>query len=99
MEPHSVILSPYENFVFALNSKESKRQYPHRLDKFLMFIGLNGTIEEKCVKLCDMSKKDSNLLQSYLIRFISSQKDRIKNQEIAEGTLRNYIKAIKYSSQ
>lgn len=34
-------------------------------------------------------------MQSYLIRFINSQKSRIENKEIAEGTLRNYIKAIK----
>ena len=95
METQSILLTPYENFVFALNAKESKRQYPHRLDKFLMFVGLEGTIEEKCLKLYDLSQKDSNLLQSYLIRFINSQKDRIKNQEITEGTLRNYIKSIK----
>jgi hypothetical protein len=29
------ILTPYDNFIFALKSKEAKRQYPHRLDKFL----------------------------------------------------------------
>jgi hypothetical protein len=78
-----------------LNAKESKRQYPHRLDKFLTFIGLLGTIEEKCLKFYELSQKDTNLLQSYLIRFINSQKERIENKEIAEGTLRNYIKAIK----
>ena len=78
-----------------MNAKESKRQYPHRLDKFLTFIGLLGTIEEKCLKLYELSQKDTNLLQSYLIRFINSQKERIENKEIAEGTLRNYMKAIK----
>ena len=66
MEPQSVLLTPYENFVFALNAKESKRQYPHRLDKFLTFVGLEGTIEEKCLKLYDLSQKDTNLLQAYL---------------------------------
>lgn len=92
----SVLLIPYENFLYALNSKESKRQYPNRLDRFLTFIGLEEMIEEKCNKLYQMSQKDTNLLlQSYLIRFINAQKDRIKNKEIAKGTLRNYIKAIK----
>ncbi len=61
----------------------------------MAFIGLRGTIEEKCVKLNELSKKDINLLQSYLIRFINSQKERIESKEISEGTLRNYIKAIK----
>jgi hypothetical protein len=36
-----------------------------------------------------------NLLQSYIIKFINFQKKRIENKEIAEGTLHNYIKAIK----
>jgi len=95
LETQLIALTPYENFVFALKAKESKRQYPHRLDKFLTFIGLQGTIEEKCLNLFKLSQKDTNLLQSYLIRFINSQKERIENKEIAEGTLRNYIKAIK----
>jgi hypothetical protein len=42
-----------------------------------------------------LSKKDVNLLQTYLVRFINSQKERIGNKEIGEGTLRNYMKAIK----
>jgi len=56
---------------------------------------LQGTIEEKCTKLYELSKNNIELLQSYLIRFINSQKERIENREIAEGTLCNYIKAIK----
>ena len=95
MESQFVALTPYENFVFALKAKESKRQYPNRLNKFFTFIGLQGTIEEKSVQLYELSKNDVDILQSYLIRFITSQKERIENKEIAEGTLRNYIKAIK----
>jgi hypothetical protein len=41
------VLSPYDNFLYALKAKETKRQYPHRLDKFLSFMGFKGTIEEK----------------------------------------------------
>jgi len=95
MESQFAALTPYENFVFALKAKESKRQYPHRLDKFLTFIGSQGTIEEKSVQLYELSKNDVNLIQTYLIRFINYQKERIENKEIAEGTLRNYVKAIK----
>jgi integrase len=93
LEPEG-LLTPYDNFVYALNSKESKRQYPNRLDRFLLFLGLEGTIEQKCNKLYELAQ-NTNLLQSHLIRFISSQKERIKNKEIGEATLRNYIKAIK----
>ena len=42
-------MTPFENFLFGMKSRETKRQYPHRLDKFLTFMGLQGTIEEKCV--------------------------------------------------
>jgi hypothetical protein len=57
MENQLVPLTPHENFLFAPKAKESKGQYPHRLDKFLVFMGLEGTIEEKCVKLYEFSKK------------------------------------------
>jgi integrase len=94
-EPQESVLSPYDNFVYGLRVKETKRQYPHRLDIFMSFMGLEGTIEEKCDKLYEFSKDNPNLLQSYLIKFINFQKQRIENKAIAEGTLHNYIKAIK----
>jgi hypothetical protein len=77
------VLTPYENFVFALKSKDSKRQYPNRLDRFLTFMGLKGRIEEKCVKLHQLGKNDINLLQSYLIRFINSLGIIIKVESIS----------------
>ncbi len=58
-------------------------------------MGLEGTIEEKCNKLFELSKENSNSIQSYLIKFINYQKQRIENKEISEGTLCNYVKAIK----
>jgi hypothetical protein len=88
-------INPIENFLFALKAKESKRQYLHRLDKFLTFMELQGSIEERCQKLYDFSKNNLELLQSYLVRFINSQKERIDKKDISEGTLHNYIKAIK----
>jgi hypothetical protein len=40
--------SPYQNFVFALKSKDVKRQYPVMLSRFLNFIGSQGdSLEEK----------------------------------------------------
>ncbi|MGH9973245.1 MAG: hypothetical protein ACRD93_05035 [Nitrososphaeraceae archaeon] len=89
------VLSPYDNFVYGLRVKETKRQYPHRLDIFMSFIGLQGTIEETCARLYEFSKNNIDQIQSYIIKFINFQKKRIENKEIAEGTLHNYIKAIK----
>lgn len=57
-------------------------------------MGLQGTIEEKCDQLFELSK-DNNNLATYLIKFINYQKQRVENNEISEGTLRNYVKAIK----
>ena len=95
-QQESVLLTPYENFLYGLKVPETKRQYPHRLDKFMTFIGLEApSTKEKCTKLYEIGKNSPELLQSYIIRFIESQKQRIANKEIAEGTLANYIKAIK----
>jgi hypothetical protein len=40
MEKSPLSLSPYQKFMYALNSKESKRQYPKRLQRFLDFINI-----------------------------------------------------------
>lgn len=93
-EKEILILSPYDNFEYALKAKSSKRQYPNRLDKFLSFIELQGNIKEKCNKFFLISK-NKELVESHLIRFINSQKERIQNKEISEATLGNYVKAIK----
>ena len=88
-------LTPYENFLFGMKAKETKRQYPHRLYKFLTFIGLQGTIEEKCGKLYEFANENVNLFQANIIRFINCQRERIETKEILEGTVCNYVKAIK----
>ena len=87
-------LSPYENFMYALKAEATKRQYPNRLDRFLSFIELEGSIQEKCNGLFEISK-NKEVLYSHLIRFINSQKVRIQNKEISEATLGNYVKTIK----
>jgi predicted phosphoadenosine phosphosulfate sulfurtransferase len=58
MKTQSVVLTPYENFIYALEAKETKRQYPHRLDKFLTFLNLQGTIPEKCSNALTGSMKE-----------------------------------------
>ena len=62
----------------------------------MVFMSFKGSIEEKCTKLYQFTKKNkgANVIQSYLIKFINHQKQRIE-KEISEGTLVNYIKAIK----
>ncbi len=41
--------SPYEKFIYALRAKESKRQYPRRLQMFPDFIKIQtSSIEQNC---------------------------------------------------
>lgn len=88
-------LSPYDNFIYALKSKDVIRQYPSLLDKFFEFLGFQGDRESKCRQLCALGKRDISLLQSYLIKYCIHEKDRVNKREISEGTLRNYLKPIK----
>jgi len=82
METHLLELSPYENFLYGMKAPVTRRQYPHRLDKFLTFMGLQGTIQEKCSKLYGIANENVNLFQANIIRFINSQRGRIDSKEI-----------------
>ena len=88
-------LSPYENFIYALKSKDVIRQYPSLLNKFLTFLQLQGNIEDKCHKLYELGRKDISILQSSLIKYCIVQRERVTDGKISEGTLRNYLKPIK----
>lgn len=91
--------TPYQNFAYALKSKDVKRQYPAMLMRFLNFTNASGeTIEEKCNSLYNFSQKIENrkALESELMRYIHFQQSRVDNKEISSGTLRNYLKAIKH---
>jgi len=63
-------LTPFDNFVYALKAKETKRQYPHRFGVFLSYLALKGTIPEKCSKLYEIAK-DVTQLQARLFNFIN----------------------------
>lgn len=90
-------LSPYSKFKMALKSKEVQRQYPNLLERFLDFYRFEGLdIEQKSIKFsCFAKSKSQEEIEDLVIRFVLFQKERIDNEEITSGTLRNYIKAIK----
>ena len=88
-------LSPYQNFKYALKSKDVQRQYPSLLNRFLTFLQFGGNIDEKCQQLYKLAKENSSMLQSHLIKYCVFQNERIQNNEISEGTLRNFLKPIK----
>jgi hypothetical protein len=49
---------PLQNFLYALKAPDSKRQYPRRLDCFLDYLGLKGTLKEKCLIFHEQSKQE-----------------------------------------
>jgi hypothetical protein len=42
-------INPVTNFFLALKAPESKRQYPKRFEKFLDYLKLEGTFEDKAL--------------------------------------------------
>jgi hypothetical protein len=93
-----LILSPYDNFLYALKAEATKRQYPNRLDRFLSFIGLEGSIQEKCNRLFEISKR-KEVLHSHLIRFINYQKVRIKIKKFQKQHLVITLRQSNFSVQ
>ncbi|WP_172602242.1 hypothetical protein [Candidatus Nitrosocosmicus franklandus] len=91
--------SPYEKFMYALNSKESKRQYPKRLQVFLDFMNIRSkSIEENCNVFFNRIKerKDgTSWLENELFKFFTLQNKRVEKGEISTETIKNYFKPIK----
>ena len=98
-EESPILLSPFQKFMFALNSKESKRQYPKRLQVFLDFIDIkSGSIEENSNLFYETTqgKKDSiSWLENELFKFFGLQNNRVENGEISTETIKNYYKPLK----
>ena len=90
-------LSPYENFLFALKSKETKRQYPKLLKMFFDFINIepSKSIEERAHILFEKSKEDRRWLETQIFRYIIYNRQKVEKKEIVAGTLKNYLKIIR----
>ncbi|HEY6658565.1 MAG TPA: hypothetical protein VIZ62_08555, partial [Nitrososphaeraceae archaeon] len=77
------VSSPFQNFTYALKSKDVKRQYPAMLSRFLNFLDIEGeTIEDKCHFFYNFAKNVDNrkALESELMRYITFQEVRIKKE-------------------
>ena len=86
---------PLSMFMYGLRAKETRRQYPKRLKVFMDYCSLDGCIEHQAKELFLRAKDNNIWLQSMLIKFIEVQKQRVKQGEILESTIRNYYKATK----
>jgi integrase len=86
---------PLQNFLYALKAPDSKRQYPRRLEYFFDYLGLDGTLKEKCIVFYNQAKTDLQWTQHQLMQYIEFQKERAEKGEIAESTINNYYKSVK----
>ena len=86
---------PLQNFLYALKAPDSKRQYPRRFEYFLDYLGLKGTLKEKCLIFYEQAKQETLWTQHQIMQYIEYQKDRAEKGEIAESTINNYYKSIK----
>ena len=94
-EIEEINVNPVLNFFFALKAPESKRQYPKRFEKFLDYLKLEGTFEDKALFFYKKAIENPQWLTNKLIEFAQYQKQRAQKGEIAESTIPNYFKAIK----
>ncbi|HSF51255.1 MAG TPA: hypothetical protein VLA74_10890 [Nitrososphaeraceae archaeon] len=90
-------LTPYENFIFALKSSETRRQYPKLLKIFLDFINIDKSkpIEERADVLYKISIENRKWLESQIFRYVKYYREKVEKREISAGTLKNYLKVVK----
>jgi hypothetical protein len=91
---------PYESFLYALKSSETKRQYPKRLkvvfDYFVLLDELKETqLENQCKEVVSKTLQNPHWLTSSLMKFIVFQNERIQRKEIVAITAYNYIRSLK----
>ena len=86
---------PLQNFLYALKAPDCKRQYPRRFEYFLDYLGLNGTLKEKCIIFYKQAKHDLLWTQHQIMQYIEYQKERAEKGEIKESTINNYYKSVK----
>jgi hypothetical protein len=80
---------PMTKFMYALKSKESKRQYPRRFKMFLDYLNLEGTINEQAKQFLVNTKNNPQWMEEKYMDFVSFQLERVSRGEITESTIKN----------
>jgi hypothetical protein len=89
---------PWTLYLYAMRSPATKEKYIMRLGKFLSYLNLQGTIENKRF-FAHKGNYDNVWAFNNIIEFLHIQKERFSRKEIAAGTIRNYVKSIKLFCQ
>ena len=83
-------------FMYALKSRETRRQYPQRLKVFLDFLDPSGgMLNEQALQLLDKVRQDPRWFEDRFMDFIGFQLARVSRGDISESTIPNYYKATK----
>ncbi len=84
-------------YLFALKSPVTREKYKKRLDRFFVFLGLEGqTTEEKSSVFIEKAKKEGNQwVFNSILRFMQFHLERVNRKEITGSTIQNYLKSIK----
>jgi hypothetical protein len=82
-------------FIYALKSKESRRQYPRRFKIFLDYLKIEGTINEQARQLLANTKSNPQWMEEEFMGFVAFQLERVSRGEISESTIKNYYKPTK----
>ena len=86
---------PLTKFLYALKSKDAKRQYPRRFKVFLDYLKLDGAINQQALDFLLNVKRNQQWIEERFMDFVLFQLERVSRGEIAESTIRNYYKATK----
>lgn len=86
---------PMVNFRYGLRAPDTKRQYPRRFQYFLIYLKIEGTLEEQAKAFLRRARQNPQWAQNSLMSYIEYQKERVKKNELAESTITNYYKATK----
>lgn len=87
--------NPLSNFAYALQSEATKRQYQRRLKVFFDFcLNNNKDLTSQAIQFVKIGN-DNSWAYTQIINFILFLKERMSKGDIAAGTVRNYIKAVK----
>jgi len=94
-EPTGFETDPYSLFIFAFNSPSTKEKSVPRLNKFFEFIGITGTLQEKCAIFAKNAAGQQTWAVVSVIKYLQMNKNRVERKEITAATFRNSVKVIK----
>jgi hypothetical protein len=86
---------PWMLFLYSLNVPTTNLKYIQRLTKFLDFLGYNSIKKDRARAFAAQARADPTYALNSVLKFLQRKCEQIEQEEIAIGTVRNYVKGIK----